>query len=193
MNIISIDNNALIAINEALIGHDLVLDEVLKGLSAYTVYILPVLLLVLWFVVPKKREALFLAFFASFLAWLIITKSIIPSIWLRARPDLALLGVKEVLFHRPSYSFPSDHATLLFGLSFGLFVFGWKKAGWWFLAFAIIVSVARVAVGVHFPLDILGGVMSGAIGVLIVFLLKKQVLEYIYKPIVFLLKKIKLA
>jgi len=193
MNILSIDNNALIAVNGALIGHYLILDEVLKGISAYTVYVLPILMLVLWFVAPKKREALFLAFFASFLAWLIITKSIVPEIWMRPRPDLALLGVKEVLFHRPSYSFPSDHATLLFGLSLGLFVFDWKRAGWWFLAFALVVSVARVAVGVHFPLDIIGGIASAAIGVWVVYLLKKQVLVYIYKPIIFVLKKVKLA
>ncbi len=193
MNILNFDNNLLVSINHALIGHYSILDSILEAIASYTVYVLPVLLLALWFIAPKKREALFLAFFAAFLAWLIITKLIVPSIWLRARPDLALLGVKEVIFHRPSYSFPSDHATLLFGLSFGLFAFDWKKAGWWFLAFAIVVSLARVAVGVHFPLDILGGIASAAIGVWIVNLLKKPILAYIYKPIVWVLKKIKLA
>lgn len=193
MNILNFDNNLLVAINHTLIGHYSILDSILEAIASYTVYVLPVLLLALWFITPKKREVLFLAFFSAFLAWLVITKSIVPHIWLRARPDLALLGVKEVIFHRPDYSFPSDHATLLFGLSFGLFAFGWKRAGWWFLAFAIIVSVARVAVGVHFPLDILGGIASAAIGVWIVYLLKKPILAYIYKPIVWVLSKIKLA
>lgn len=193
MNILNFDNNLLIAINSGLIGHSAILDATLKGIATYTVYVLPVLLIALWFLAPKKRESLFLAFFAAFIAWLVITKLIVPSIWMRARPDLALLGVKEVIFHRPSYSFPSDHATLLFGLSFGLFAFDWKKAGGWFLVFAFVVSLARVAVGVHFPLDILGGIVSAAIGVLVVNLLKKQILAYIYKPIVWVLKKIKLA
>lgn len=193
MNILDLDNNLLIDINGALIGQSSALDSVFKAIATYTVYVLPVLLVALWFLYPKKREALFLAFFGAFLAWLVITKLIVPSIWMRARPDLALMGVKEVIFHRPSYSFPSDHATLLFGLSFGLFAFDWKKAGWWFLLFAVIVSISRIAVGVHFPLDILGGIASAAIGVWIVSLLKQSVLRYIYKPIVWVLKKIKLA
>jgi len=193
MNILQIDNEALYTINHGLIGQTPGLTGLVRDISIYAVYIVPVLLLVLWFLYPKKREALFLSFFAAIFAWFVITKSIIPHIWLRPRPDLALLNIKEVIFHRPDYSFPSDHATMLFALSFGFFIFKWKTAGWWFLALAVVVSISRVAVGVHFPLDILGGIVSALIGVVIIYIFQKAILKYIYQPIVWVLSKVKLA
>ena len=38
-----------------------------------------------------------------------------------------------------------------------------KQAGYWFMFFALIIGVARIMAGVHFPLDILGGFVLGAL------------------------------
>lgn len=65
------------------------------------------------------------------------------------------------------YSFTSSHATNHFCLAaFMVMVFGsymkrWKYL-WWL--WAAIVAVAQVYVGVHYPLDVIGG---GLVGVLI--------------------------
>lgn len=181
------------AVHDFLIGRSLVLDQVVKYLAEYSIYVVPVILLVLWFRAKKQREALALSVFSMVFSWLFLTKVVASHIWFRPRPDLAILNIKEVLFHRPDYSFPSDHATALFALTFGLYVFGYKKAASWFLALAILVSISRIAVGVHFPLDIFGGIVSAAIGTLIIYLLAKPILKFIYKPIVFVLKKVRLA
>jgi len=57
-------------------------------------------------------------------------------------------------------SFPSGHAALFFALA----MVAWyanRTWGWWFFGLAAIISIARVYVGVHWPLDILAGAAIG--------------------------------
>lgn len=69
-------------------------------------------------------------------------------------------------------SFPSGHAAFFFALA--LIVFFWnKKWGAWYFIFAIINAFARVFVGVHWPLDVLGGAVVGLVSGFIVHLLIK--------------------
>ena len=68
------------------------------------------------------------------------------------------------------YSFTSSHATNHFAISMVLiliFYRRWKHILWLALLWAALVSFAQVYVGVHYPLDILGGAILGtAIGCL---------------------------
>ncbi|MDH4358367.1 MAG: phosphatase PAP2 family protein [Candidatus Berkelbacteria bacterium] len=190
MRILDLDQNVLAFFNGLLIGRSNFLDELVKTVAVYFIYALPVILLILWFAFAKKREALWLSFMACLFSWLAIAKAIVPNIWFRPRPDLGLVGATELLFRRPDYSFPSDHAAALFAITFGLYAFGWKRAGHWFLVYALIVSITRVAVGVHFPLDILAGAAAAAIGVGVAALLKRPLVKYLMDPIVSLMHKV---
>ncbi|MBU6142305.1 phosphatase PAP2 family protein [Patescibacteria group bacterium] len=67
-------------------------------------------------------------------------------------------------------SFPSGHTTLFFALALVMWYFN-KKLGWYFIAGATIIGIARVFVGVHWPLDILGGVVLGLLSTWLVKLL----------------------
>jgi len=60
------------------------------------------------------------------------------------------------------YSFPSSHAANLFGqaLFFGLLYKKWLPYA---LAFAFLVGVSRIWVGVHYPLDMIGGMILGSL------------------------------
>ncbi|MFC7523403.1 phosphatase PAP2 family protein [Parapedobacter sp. GCM10030251] len=68
------------------------------------------------------------------------------------------------------YSFTSSHATNHFAISMVLimvFYRRWKPILWLALLWATLVSIAQVYVGVHYPLDIIGGALLGsAIGYL---------------------------
>jgi undecaprenyl-diphosphatase len=62
------------------------------------------------------------------------------------------------------------------GIAFAIFLTH-KKAGYWFMFFALLIGLARIIVGVHFPIDILGGFILGA---LIAYLVR-FVYDKIYK------------
>ncbi|HEV7702095.1 MAG TPA: phosphatase PAP2 family protein [Candidatus Paceibacterota bacterium] len=119
----------------------------------------------------KKWEEILAAFFAGGLAWLLAF--MFKLFFHTPRPFDVLSGV-TALFSPADYSFPSGHATFFFALAGALF-FSHKKAGYVFFAFAILISIARVAAGVHFPIDILGGFFLGfSISFIIKSLSKKQ-------------------
>lgn len=193
MNILEIDQTILVRLNEFFVGKNPFLDKALVFLGVYLIYALPVILILLWFLVKREQKALGFSFAGALISWFVITKSIIPAIWFRPRPDLGLIGAKEIFFHRPDYSFPSDHATALFALTFGLYFFGYKKAANWFLLYSVIVCFARVVIGVHFPLDIVAGALCGLIGALIIDVFRKPLERTIWNPLIKLLKKIELA
>ena len=62
------------------------------------------------------------------------------------------------------YSFPSTHATDHFALAFSLIILFYKKWHWiwfWGILWASIICFAQVYVGVHYPLDVIGGALYG--------------------------------
>lgn len=72
------------------------------------------------------------------------------------RPDLA----NALITPDDKYSFPSGHASFMFGLGFATYYFN-KKTGSILLFLALLTGVARVLVGVHYWYDILGGAILG--------------------------------
>lgn len=81
----------------------------------------------------------------------------------RLRPFLVLPA--HVLLPSPprDASFPSDHAALTTAVAVTLLLGG--EAGWGRAALtgAALIGIARVAAGVHYPSDILGGMLVGAV------------------------------
>lgn len=72
------------------------------------------------------------------------------------------------------HSLPSAHASAAFAMAFAVF---WAnpKAGAIPLLFAVGVAFGRVAVGVHYPTDVLAGAVVGFIAVVVVRLLHAAV------------------
>lgn len=64
--------------------------------------------------------------------------------------------------YNPDASFPSRHTTFISLMAFSYLYY---KSKWspLFLLFLIWVGVSRVYVGVHYPIDILGGILIGII------------------------------
>ncbi|MEI6479231.1 MAG: phosphatase PAP2 family protein [bacterium] len=69
-------------------------------------------------------------------------------------------------FPETTSAFPSNHATVFFTIAYVMFLIN-KKYGYWFLSLALLNGLARVIVGVHWPIDILGGALIALIGFLI--------------------------
>ncbi|HUC01454.1 MAG TPA: phosphatase PAP2 family protein [Candidatus Paceibacterota bacterium] len=64
------------------------------------------------------------------------------------------------LFNETGWSFPSAHAAWFFALALVVF-FANRKWGWWFLGLSILMGLARIYAGVHWPIDIVGGAAVG--------------------------------
>lgn len=83
------------------------------------------------------------------------------NIWHRLRPFDALQGVIQ-LVPESGFSFPSKHAILVFLLA--TYVYGFnKRLGIIFYILAALVAISRIAVGVHYPSDVLGGIVIGVL------------------------------
>lgn len=67
----------------------------------------------------------------------------------------------------PGKSFPSAHATNHFGIAIFLITVFWRVHRKWLIPVAIFwaasISYAQVYVGVHYPLDVLSGLLLGCI------------------------------
>ncbi|MFA5777908.1 MAG: phosphatase PAP2 family protein [Candidatus Paceibacterota bacterium] len=117
----------------------------------------------------EKKKEILVVFFSSFLAYFLA--SILKILFHTTRPFLAFPNI-NALFSESSYAFPSGHAAFFSALAFSIF-FLHKKAGYVFIFFALLIGVARIVAGVHFPIDILGGfILGGTISYLVAYFVK---------------------
>lgn len=85
-----------------------------------------------------------------------------------SRPYLRFPEQVTALFPYGGFdSFPSGHATLFMALAV-MMMLHHRRVGFVFLFFAVIISLARIIAGVHFPVDIvMGWIIGGGISLLI--------------------------
>jgi undecaprenyl-diphosphatase len=79
----------------------------------------------------------------------------------RSRPFTEI--AVRTLINKPSdSSFPSNLATVMFAVAFSVWL-GDRKVGSWMVSLAGSVGFGRVYVGMHYPSDIIGGAVVGAL------------------------------
>ena len=86
----------------------------------------------------------------------------------RIRPFVAFPNDVHLLIPPPSAShgFPSTHASIAFAVAFAL-LYGDVTIGLVALLMACLVAFGRVATGVHYPSDVIGGAVLGLISFVI--------------------------
>ncbi|CAN5610565.1 undecaprenyl-diphosphate phosphatase BcrC [soil metagenome] len=95
---------------------------------------------------------------------------VITHIWARPRPFVAHPDVTHLFVaHRVEPGFPSDHATAAFAIAVSIFL-RHKKIGVLAIAMATVMSIGRVAIGVHYPGDVLAGAALGSLCALFFFM-----------------------
>lgn len=78
----------------------------------------------------------------------------------RDRPFVAHADIVKLFNREDAPSFPSGHAAFFFAVAFSLWLTN-RRWGAAFFVGATLVSLGRVAAGVHYPTDILGGAAVG--------------------------------
>ncbi|MDO8585399.1 MAG: phosphatase PAP2 family protein [bacterium] len=92
-----------------------------------------------------------------------LVTEIIRFFYNRPRPFVALTDVVTLIAKNPAEpAFPSGHATFFFAFVAAYYLLG-KHRGWGhvLLATTILMAIARVIAGVHYPLDVLFGAAIG--------------------------------
>jgi undecaprenyl-diphosphatase len=97
-----------------------------------------------------------------------ISSAVIKPLVARARPchlvnSLPIIENIHLLVPcGPGYSFPSSHAVNNF--AFATFIsFYYRRWTWLAYTYAGIMGFSRISVGVHYPSDVIGGAMIGAL------------------------------
>ena len=142
------------------------LDEMLVFLGSIFAYVVVLIFLLAIMRQPTKRLRLLL-FLESALAVFLARGFIAGTIHFLfpvARP-FSVLGF-EPLISASGASFPSGHASLFFALA-TVILFINKRTGIYFFGAAIVISVARIVIGVHWPLDVGFGIIVGILSGLI--------------------------
>jgi undecaprenyl-diphosphatase len=128
----------------------------------YFQYVLGCILIGLFFSSRAWLKTVILAMISASVARLGV-KTIILFFIQRARPFTATQDIHVLIntsFSEQYQSFPSGHALIFFAIAFTAYLHD-KKWGLFFLVSAILMGIARVAVGVHYPSDIVAGAIIG--------------------------------
>lgn len=87
---------------------------------------------------------------------------VVKNVWREDRPCRGL-GEHVTIVACPEYgdwSFPSNHATLAGAAAIGIW-WSMRSLGWIALGTAVLAAGSRVFVGVHYPHDVLAGLLLG--------------------------------
>ncbi|MCX8015722.1 MAG: phosphatase PAP2 family protein [Patescibacteria group bacterium] len=134
-------------------------DKLMIFLAEYLIYFMTAFgLIYLFFIYQKQWKEFIKPIIAIIFSRAIITE-IIRFFYYRPRPFLTH-QVNNLVSHDISGSFPSGHITFIFPLIYFVASVN-KKIGLVFIVLGVLMGIARIYVGVHYPLDIVGGIIVG--------------------------------
>ncbi len=115
----------------------------------------------------------------------VLTDVILKDLVGRIRPYEVIEGLNILVAPETSFSFPSGHTSSSFTCATALSLSFGKKGAWSFLP-AALIALSRLYVGVHYPTDILGGIVVGVLAALGTYYLLKRFLktDFVRKDII---------
>lgn len=157
--LLSLDGNILLFLQEYV--RNPVLTPILKVITTLgnggAIWIA---LTVLLLIIPKTRKVGCMAALAL-VGTLLINNMLLKNLVARTRPYEVIEGLTYIVRTPVDYSFPSGHAGCSFAVACIMFRRLPGRYGVPALVLAILISLSRLYVGVHYPSDVLFGVISG--------------------------------
>lgn len=119
-----------------------------------------IVLTVLMLLFAKTRKA-GAASAVALIGSLVINNGILKNLVARARPYDVLEGLVPLLERQKDFSFPSGHTAASFAAAFVILRMLPRKYGIPAVILAVLISFSRLYLGVHYPTDVLAGMISG--------------------------------
>ncbi len=158
--------------------HTPLLDKILAFITSLgNAGIIWIVLAVVLLILPKTRKTGIIVA-AALLMDLVLCNLILKNLVARVRPYDVNTAI-AILIKKPlDFSFPSGHTAASFAAMTALFLAKMKKAWIAALVLAVLIAFSRLYFYVHYPTDVLGGIvvgiLSGIIGYTIVEKIDKR-------------------
>ena len=174
MNLLNLDYNLFNSIH-SFAGQSKVLDLVGIFCAKYLIFVIGGVVLGWWLRLHKtkptlawplegRRKWLIFGNISLSLLLTMLLNYILGFLKFRERPFVSL-HTGRLVNPFSEKSFPSDHAAVAFAIAASVFLYD-KKLGIVLLFLALLVGLGRIYAGVHYPLDIVGGIIVGVISAL---------------------------
>ena len=121
-----------------------------------------IMLSIVLLLIPKTRKSgavMVVALVVDVLLCNIVLKNLVA----RTRPYDVNTGVHLLVAKLHDYSFPSGHTAASFASVTALYLAGEKKLWKFALVLACLIAISRLYLYVHYPTDVLGGILFGVI------------------------------
>ncbi|KOC92804.1 undecaprenyl-diphosphate phosphatase [Winslowiella iniecta] len=130
--------------------------------------IVPLLIVALWLWGPRhrvtsQRELVLKTGIA--LIYALAISWCLGSLFPHPRPFTLNFG-HQFLEHAPDYSYPSDHGTTIFTFALAFVLWHRRWSGAILMVIGVSIAWSRVFLGVHWPMDMVGGLLVGMLGCL---------------------------
>lgn len=136
--------------------------------AEYAIFSLPAIIGLAWLRGSENTRKVLLEATVSGLVGLLINQ-VLGLAWHHPRPFMIGLG-HTLIPHAADSSFPSDHLTLLWAVAFNLLMHrGPRLAGLALALLGLPVAWARIYLGVHFPLDMIGAALVAMLSAWLAF------------------------
>lgn len=111
--------------------------------------------------IPKKTRKAGIMSAAALLGSLIINNNIVKDIVQRPRPFVTFADLQIIIPTPSEFSFPSGHTSSSFAAAAVFYRHLPKKIGLPSVILAGLIGFSRLYVGVHYPTDVIAGVIMG--------------------------------
>ena len=141
--------------------HNPILDKIMIGITMLGDAGIFWIILAIGLIFTKKTRKCGILMLLSMIMGLILGNGILKNIIARSRPCWIDPSIRLLISNPEDFSFPSGHTLASFEAAIMIFLHN-KKWGTVALVIATLISFSRLYLFVHFPTDILGGILLAA-------------------------------
>ena len=135
-----------------------------------------IVMTIVFLLIPKMRKT-GAVMAAALIIDLLLCNVILKNLVARTRPYDVNTGVQLLVSRLHDYSFPSGHTAAAFASVTALYLAGEKKLWKLALALGCVIAFSRMYLYVHYPTDILGGVIIGILSGVLGYKIIRRILK----------------